>query len=153
MKHFILFLLPGIFVIVSCQHQSSLNDQEKASIVEEIHQFMKDLDAAASSVNEEKYSNMFSHTDELAIASQGKLITSSDAIRDTIHAHMSLMQKQTIKTTGEKIFIIDAGHAVISTSKFTKITFINGVEIEMPYALTLFLLKRNGEWKIIHYHN
>ncbi len=63
------------------------------------------------------------------------------------------MQKQSIQTFEEKIFVIDAEHAVVSTSKVSNLTFRNGAEFKIPYALTIFLVKRNGVWKIVQYHN
>jgi hypothetical protein len=63
------------------------------------------------------------------------------------------MQKQSVQTVDEKIFVIDREHAVISTSKITNITSKSGAEFTMPYAWTLLLVKRNGDWKIAHAHN
>lgn len=153
MKRFSLFLLATILFSVSSAKTVELSKKEKDLVKNEIQQFMKNMDAAASAANEEAYARMFLQTNELAVASQGKVINSFDAVRDTIHAHMSMMEKQSIKTTGENIFVIDKEHAVITTSKATKATMKNGAEFEMPYALTILLVKRNGEWKIAHYHN
>ncbi len=153
MKLFSLLLVTGILFSVSSAQKAELSEKEKDQVKNEIRQFMNEMDAAASTVDEQAYANMFIQTDELAVASQGKLFPSFDAVRDTIHAHMSMMQKQNIETTGEQIFVIDKEHAVITTSKATKATLKNGAEIEMPYALTILLVKRNDEWKIAHYHN
>ncbi|WP_340115017.1 SgcJ/EcaC family oxidoreductase [Maribellus mangrovi] len=153
MKRFSLFLLTAMLFSVSSAKTVELSDKEKDLVKNEIRQFMKNMDAAVSAANEEAYTRMFLHTDELAVASQGKMLNSFDAVRDTIHAHMSMMEKQSIKTTGENIFVIDKEHAVITTSKATKVTLKNGAEIEKPYALTILLVKRNGDWKIAHYHN
>jgi ketosteroid isomerase-like protein len=63
------------------------------------------------------------------------------------------MEKQKIETTGERIDVISDEAAVVSTSKTTTITFRNGYEMTMPYALTMLIRKVHGEWKIAHYHN
>ena len=57
------------------------------------------------------------------------------------------------KTIAEKIFIINSEAAVISISRIVTITFKNDSQINMPYALTMLLVKREGKWKIAHYHN
>jgi len=153
MKLFKLLLVFGLFASYTCQAQSELNDQQKEAVKNEVRQFMKNLDAAASAANEQAYANMFVQTDELAVASQGKIFDSFETVRDTVHAHLSVMEKQIIKTIDEKIYVIDKEHAVITTSKDTKATLKNGAEFEMPYVLTMLLVKKNGQWKIVHYHN
>lgn len=67
--------------------------------------------------------------------------------------HMGIMEKQINKSVKDKVFVVNKETAVISSSKITTITFVSGAEIEMPYALTMLLVKRTGEWKIAHYHN
>ena len=153
MKLFRSILLLSLFLILGCRENPALNEQQQNLVKDEIRQFMDEMDADVAIMNEADYANRFLNTDELAVATQGKLLTSYDAIRDTIHVHMSAMQKQEVQNIDEKIFIIDRNHAVISTSKLTHITLKNGAEFTMPYALTIFLVKRNGEWKIAHYHN
>ncbi len=153
MKTLNLILIFGLILSFSCKKETGLSESAKNSVKDEICLFMKNFDAAASAANEQVYANMFIRTDELAVASQGKLYPSYNAVRDTIRAHMSAMQKQEIQNVDEKIFVIDQNHAVISTSKLTHITLKNGTEFTMPYALTMLLVKRNGEWKIAHYHN
>jgi hypothetical protein len=153
MKLFKSSLIIGIFLFASCSHHTQLSEKEKDQVKNEIQQFMKDMDAAVLSVNEKAYINMFIQTDELAVASQNNLFPSFDAVRDTIHAHLSVMQKQNIQTNDEKILVIDKDNAVITTSKKTEVSFKNGAEIEMPYVVTILLVKRNAEWKIAHYNN
>jgi hypothetical protein len=63
------------------------------------------------------------------------------------------MEKQETKNVMDKIFVITKDAAVISTSKIVTLTFKSGGEVTMPYALTMLLVKREGEWKIAHYHN
>jgi uncharacterized protein (TIGR02246 family) len=66
---------------------------------------------------------------------------------------MAFMKNQNIKSVADKIFVINKDAVVISTSKMTTITFKNDNQITMPYALTMLLVKRDGKWKIAHYHN
>ena len=56
------------------------------------------------------------------------------------------MQKQSVQTVDEKIFVIDREHAVISTSKVTTVTFKNGAEFTMPYAWRLFFSEKR--WRL-----
>ena len=72
---------------------------------------------------------------------------------DTMKVHLAVMEKQETKNVMDKIFVITNDAAVISTSKIITITFKNGSQSTMPYALTMLLVKREGEWKIAHYHN
>jgi|GEM_PF-2379044 len=153
MKRVSLFLISGLILASSCTKQGSLSDLEKENIKSEVRQFIKTVESEAEDANAEAYKKHFLNTDELAVASQGQLITSYNALCDTIDAHFSVMQKQSVQTVDEKIFVIDREHAVISTSKVTTITFKDGAEFTMPYAWTLFLVKRNGDWKIAHAHN
>jgi len=80
-------------------------------------------------------------------------MTDHRAVHDTILVHFSQVEKQSIVTHEEKIDIITGDAVVVTTSKTTTITFRNGYEMSMPYALTMLIRKVNGEWKIAHYHN
>jgi len=152
-KPVILLLISGLILTTSCKKQRELSNVEKENVKSEVQQFIKAVDSELESVNAEAYKKNFLNTDELAVASQGQLITSYNALCDTIDVHLSVMQKQSIQPVDERIFVIDREHAVISTSKVTTITLKNGAEFTMPYAWTLFLVKRNSEWKIAHAHN
>ena len=153
MKLFRLLFVLVLSLTFSCQTQSKLDDQQKEAIKNEVQQFLKNVESELETVNADAYKKHFLNTSELAVASQGQLITSYDALSDTIDAHLSVMQKQSVQTVDEKIFVIDREHAVISTSKITNITSKSGAEFTMPYAWTLLLVKRNGDWKIAHAHN
>ena len=153
MKPVTLLFISVLILATSCKKQRGLSDAEKESVKSEVRQFIKTVDSELETANTEAYKKNFLNTDELAVASQGQLITSYNTLCDTIDVHLSVMQKQSIQPVDERIFVIDREHAVISTSKITKITFKNGAEFTMPYAWTLLLIKRNGEWKIAHAHN
>ena len=81
------------------------------------------------------------------------MVTNPTAVRDTINKHMGMLEKQSIKTIAEKIYVINKEAAVLSAAKVTTITLKNGAQMTMPYAWTLLLVKRDGEWKIAHVHN
>ncbi len=153
MKSVIFLLISSLILTVSCQNQRGLSDEEKENVKSEVRQFIKTVEGELETANAEAYKKHFLNTDELAVASQNQLLTSYNALCDTIDAHLSVMQKQSVRTIDEKIFVIDREHAIISTSKVTTITFKNGTEFTMPYAWTLLLVKRDGEWKIAHEHN
>jgi ketosteroid isomerase-like protein len=89
----------------------------------------------------------------LAFATQGQLLTNPIALRDTINKHLGMVEKQSIKTNAERIFVINKDAVVLSAGKVTTITFKNGAQITMPYAWTLLIVKRDGKWKIAHIHN
>ena len=142
-----------IFISLSCTQKTVLTEEDKKAVASEIHQFMDSLTAAFESVTPERVFNYFLQTDEFAVASQGNLITNPSALLDTMKVHMAVMKTQTGKTIAEKIFIINSDAAVISISRIGTITFKNDSQINMPYALTMLLVKREGKWKIAHYHN
>jgi hypothetical protein len=79
------------------------------------------------------------------------LLTDPNALRDTINAHLSMMEKQSIEPVDEKIYVINNDAVVVSMSKVTTITFKNGVQFTMPYAWTMLIVRRDGEWKIVKY--
>jgi hypothetical protein len=64
-----------------------------------------------------------------------------------------MVEKQSIKTNVEKIFVINKEAVVLSAGKVTTITFKGGSQITMPYSWTLLIVKRDGKWKIAHIHN
>ncbi len=142
-----------IFISLSCTQKTVLSEEDKKAVETEIHQFMDSLNAAFESLTPERVFNYFLQTEEFAVASQGNLITNPSALLDTMKVHMAYMKTQTGKTIAEKIFIINSDAVVISTSRIGTITFKNDSQINMPYALTMLLVKREGKWKIAHYHN
>jgi len=153
MKTLNLLITVMIFISLSCTQKTVLTEEDKKAVASEIHQFMDSLTAAFESVTPERVFNYFLQTDEFAVASQGNLITNPSALLDTMKVHMAVMKTQTGKTIAEKIFIINSAAAVISISRIGTITFKNDSQINMPYALTMLLVKREGKWKIAHYHN
>jgi hypothetical protein len=142
-----------IFISLSCTQKTVLSEKDKKAVETEIHQFMDSLNVAFESVTPERVFNYFLQTDEFVVASQGNLITKPSALLDTMKVHMAFMKNQTGKTVAEKIFVINKNAAVISISRIGTITFKNESQINMPYALTMLLVKREGKWKIAHYHN
>jgi ketosteroid isomerase-like protein len=153
MKTLNLLIIVMIFISLSCTQKTVLSEEDKKAVETEIHQFMDSLTAAFESVTPERVFNYFLQTDEFVVASQGNLITKPSALLDTMKVHMAFMKNQTGKTIAEKIFIINSDAAVISISRIGTITFKNDSQINMPYALTMLLVKREGKWKIAHYHN
>ena len=148
-----LLIIVMIFISLSCTQKTVLSEEDKKAVETEIHQFMDSLNVAFESLTPERVFNYFLQTDEFAVASQGNLITNPSALLDTMKVHMAFMKTQTGKTIDEKIFIINSDAAVISISRIGTITFKNESQINMPYALTMLLVKREGKWKIAHYHN
>jgi len=153
MKTLNLLIIVMIFISLSCTQKTVLSEEDKKAVEAEIHQFMDSLTAAFESVTPERVFNYFLQTDEFVVASQGNLITKPSALLDTMKVHMAFMKNQTGKTVAEKIFVINKDAAVISISRIGTITFKNESQINMPYALTMLLVKREGKWKIAHYHN
>ena len=153
MKTLNLLIIVMIFISLSCTQKTVLSEEEKKAVETEIHQFMDSLNVAFESVTPERVFNYFLQTDEFVVASQGNLITKPSALLDTMKVHMAFMKNQTGKTVAEKIFVINKDAAVISISRIGTITFKNESQINMPYALTMLLVKREGKWKIAHYHN
>lgn len=145
---FILMVIGG-----SCAKKSTLSNDDKELVESEIHEFMDSLVVAFNSVSADNVYKYFLQTDEFVVATQGQLIDNPDAVRDTLNVHLATMTKQDNIPVNDKIFVITQDAAVISTSKIGKITFKSGAEVSVPYALTMLLVKRNGQWKIAHYHN
>jgi hypothetical protein len=153
MKTLNLLFIVMIFIGLSCTQKTVFSEKDKKVVETEIHQFIDSVFAGFESLSPDKVFNYFLQTDEFALASQGNLITNPSALLDTMKVHMSYMKKQTGKTVSERVFIINKDAVVISISRVGTITFKNDNEINMPYALTMLLVKRNGKWKIAHYHN
>jgi ATP-dependent phosphoenolpyruvate carboxykinase len=153
MKTLNFLIIVMIFFSLSCTQKTVLSTKDKKAVETEIVQFMETLDHVFESVVPEEVFKLFLQTDEFAVASQGNLITNPGAILDTMKVHMAFMKNQNIKSVADKIFVINKDAVVISTSKMTTITFKNDNQITMPYALTMLLVKRDGKWKIAHYHN
>jgi ketosteroid isomerase-like protein len=153
MKLLNMLIILMMLLILSCTQKTILSEKDRKAIETEIHDFISSVEAVANSSSTDKYFNCFLHTDELAFATQGQLVTSPSALRDTINKHLAMVEKQSIKTNTEKIYVINKETAVISAAKLTTITFKNGGQITMPFAWTMLLVKRDGEWKIAHIHN
>jgi len=147
------FLVIVFFMCLSCTQKANLSQADKKMVETEVLQFMDSLVVAFNSVSAENVFNYFLHTDEFVVATQGRLIVNPNALLDTMKVHLAVMEKQETKNEMDKIFVITKDAAVISTSKIVTLTYKSGGEVTMPYALTMLLVKREGEWKIAHYHN
>ncbi|HBH47857.1 MAG TPA: hypothetical protein DDX98_04420 [Bacteroidales bacterium] len=145
----IAFILTGI----SCQNEAPFSDGQKLMVEKEIKDFILKVESSLETPSPEDYFNYFLQTDELAVATQGQLLTDPNALRDTINAHLSMMEKQSIEPVDEKIYVINNDAVVVSMSKVTTITFKNGAQFTMPYAWTMLIVRRVGEWKIAQVHN
>jgi len=142
-----------IFISLSCTQKTVLSEEEKQAVETEIVQFMDTLVDVMNSVSADDFFKYFLQTEDFVVATQGQLIVNPSAVLDTMKVHMAIMEKQINKPVMDKIYVITNDAAVISTSKIATITFKSGGEITMPYALTMLLVKREGKWKIAHYHN
>ncbi len=152
MKTRLIFLLL-LITNFSYTQSTVLSEEDKKAVETEIHQYMDSLIKAFETVIPEDVFNFFLQTDEFCTATQGYLITNPSALLYTMKVHMATMKNQSTKPVADKIFVIDKDAVVISTSKVTTITFKNDSQVTMPFALTMLLVKREGTWKIAHYHN
>ena len=153
MKTLNLLIIIMIFISLSCTQKTVLSEEDKKAVETEIHQFMASVEASLQTPSPDEYFNYFLQTDELAVATLGQLVTNPAAVRDTVNKHLGMIEKQSIKTNAERIYVINKEAAVLSAAKVTTITFKNGAQITMPYAWTLLIVKRDGKWKIAHAHN
>lgn len=153
MKTLNLLIIVMILIGLSCTKETSFSDEDKKLVEAEILEFMDSLVVAFNSVSADNVFKYFLQTEEFVVATQGQLIVNPSSVLDTMKVHMAVMEKQVNKPVMDKIFVISKDAAVISTSKVTTITFKSGGEVTMPYALTMLLVKRDGKWKIAHYHN
>ena len=153
MKTLNLLIIVMILIGLSCTKETSFSDEDKKLVEVEILEFMDSLIRGFDTVIPEDLFNLFLQTDELCVATQGYLIINPSSLLDSIKVHTAVMEKQVNKPVMDKIFVISKDAAVISTSKVATITFKSGDEVTMPYALTILLVKRDGKWKIAHYHN
>ncbi len=143
-----------VFIVnASCTKSPHLSREERKAVQTEIMAFMKSMESALENPSPEKYFDCFLHTDELAVATQGQLVTNPAALRDTINTHLAMMEKQEITTKDQKICVLNNEAAVLSAAKISRITFKNGAVITYPYALTLLIVKRDGKWKVAQIHN
>ena len=136
MKRLNLLAIVVILFCLSCNSECFISDQDKKLVEAEIHDFMISVEKLMESLSPDEYFNCFLHTDELAIATQNQLVTNPTAFYDTINVHMGMMEKQSIETITEKIFVINKEAAVISTANVSTITLKNGDQLTMPYAMT-----------------
>jgi len=153
MKTVNFLIIVMIFISLSCTQKTVLSEEEKQVVETEIVQFMDTLVDVMNSVSADDFFKYFLQTEDFVVATQGQLIVNPSAVLDTMKVHMAFMEKQINKPVMDKIYVITNDAAVISTSKIATITFKSGGEITMPYALTMLLVKREGKWKIAHYHN
>ena len=153
MKTLNLLIIVMILIGLSCTKETSFSDENKKLVEAEILEFMDSLVVAMNSGSADNVFKYFLQTEEFVVATQGQLIVNPSSVLDTMKVHLAVMEKQVNKPVMDKIFVISKDAAVISTSKVTTITFKSGDEVTMPYALTMLLVKRDGKWKIAHYHN
>ena len=153
MKTLNLLIIVMILIGLSCTKETSFSDENKKLVETEILKFMDSLVVAMNSVSADNVFKYFLQTEEFVVATQGQLIVNPSSVLDTMKVHLAVMEKQVNKPVMDKIFVISKDAAVITTSKVTTITFKSGGEVTMPYALTMLLVKRDGKWKIAHYHN
>jgi hypothetical protein len=152
MKTRLIFLVM-LIANFSCTQTTVLSEEDKKAVETEIHQYMDSLFKVFETVIPEDAFNFYLQTDEFCAATQGYLMTNPSAVLDTMKVHMATMKNQSIKPVADKIFVINKDAVVISTSKVTTITFKNDSQVTAPFALTMLLVKREGKWKIAHYHS
>jgi len=156
MKKTICFVLIFAAILVfACNNQKEkvLTNEEKSTVENEISVATLNLFKAFESLDANKAYSFILQNEDFAEASMGKLITDHRAILDTMKLHLGSFQKERISITNQKIYVINMDAAVISLASTGEITFKNGAEIKAPFALTILWVKKDGEWKVAHYHN
>lgn len=153
MKTLNVLIIAMIIFGLSCTRETRFSDENKKLVEAEVLEFMDSLVVAMNSVSADNVFKYFLQTEEFVVATRGELLVNPSSFLDTMKVHLAIMVKQDNKPVMDKIFVISNEAAVISTSKVTTITFKSGGEVTIPYALTMLLVKRDGKWKIAHYHN
>ncbi|MFN8254045.1 MAG: nuclear transport factor 2 family protein [Bacteroidales bacterium] len=149
------FLMPLICALIfSCSQKSELTDADKKQVEKEILEVMDEFTPALREpMDPEKFFNLFIQTDEIAVATGGSLLKSPSAVLDTVKVTMAAIQKQVTKNVDDKIYVITKDAAIISSSKIVTVTLKSGEEYTLPAAFTVFWVKKEGKWKIVHCHN
>jgi ketosteroid isomerase-like protein len=156
MKKTIYLILTFIAIlIIACNNQKEkvLTTEEKSIVENEISVATDDLFKAFESLDANQTYSYFLQNEDFAAASMGKLITDHRALLDTMKLHLGSFQKERISITNQKIYVINLDAAVISLASMAEITLKNGAEMKAPFALTILWVKKDGEWKVAHYHN
>ncbi len=133
---------------------TGLSYQEIESVKTEINNQIDSLNRAFELVDPDKVFQLFDHTGELSVATQGTIFENPDDVLDTLRIHLAPMLKQSITTIAVKTFILGKNAAVTSAAFAADFYFKNGfVAKNIPYALTILFIRTGRGWKIVHYHN
>jgi ketosteroid isomerase-like protein len=156
MKKSICFVLAfTAILVIACNNKKEkvLTTKEKSIVESEISVATANLFKAFESLDANKAYSFILQNEDFAEATMGALITDHRAILDTMKLHLGSFQKERILITNQKIYVINMDAAVISLASTVEITFKNGAEMKAPFALTILWVKKDGEWKVAHYHN
>jgi hypothetical protein len=77
MKTSNLLIFVMILISLSCTQKTIFSEKDRKLVETEIHDFIASVEAVANSSSPDKYFDCFLHTDELAFATQGQLLTKS----------------------------------------------------------------------------
>ncbi len=156
MKKTIYLILAFVAILViACNNQkdNALTTEQKSVVENEISTATANLFKAFESLDPNKTYSFFLQNEDFAAATQGTLMTDYRAVLDTMKLHMGSFQKEQILVKNQKIYVINKDAAVISVATIVDLALKSGAEMKIPFAFTILWVRKDGDWKVVHYHN
>lgn len=162
-QFFVLFCL--VVLIIACQPTETpeLTEAQRQVIVDEIKQKTQEIFDLALLSNEENFNKLMTYwvesNDELWMGNPGlfvnrtEIVPTKEAFVEYWKPSIGSRLRTNYKIGKEYFAVLSADHVVHAYEAKYSITNLQGeTGPEYPMAVTAVWINKNGDWKILHYH-
>jgi len=161
-QFFILFCL--VVLIIACQPTEipELTDAQRQAIANEIRQIYQDMMEEAKNINEEIFNKWLDlwveSNDESWLGnpalwvSRLQIIPTKEEIEKLWRPILGRRASEEREMTDDYVAVLSPNHAIHVLKAKSILTDSEGNTTENLMTATTVYVKRNGEWKILHYH-
>ena len=130
----------------------ALSDAARAAIADTVRLLARDFIAADHAMEPDKVMALFDESPDVAIASNGTVRESRQAFHDLLVALYASTRSLDIVRDTARVVVLSPDAAVITESYHYTRTARDGKSSGGIAVITYVCQRRDGHWKIVHYH-
>jgi hypothetical protein len=141
-----------LFALTSCQEQTELTDEQKASITSELEKQYSDAMSNLSKLDMNVWSEPWSESAFISVNSGVNYFSRFSEWKDSVTYWFSLRETQQVQIIETKITVLTPELALLTSIANWDVQFKNEEHMKAKALASLLWKKETNGWKIVHLH-
>jgi len=141
-----------LLALTSCQEQTELTDEQKASITSELEKQYSDAMSNLSKLDMNVWSEPWSENAFISVNSGVNYFSRFSEWKDSVTYWFSLRESQQVEIVEAHVNVLSSELALVTSITSWDIQFKNEESIKPQVLASLLWKKETNGWKIVHLH-